>query len=444
MHIAYWSSKMVWVSFLDPSHLFEREMIQNFILTGGKVGIHRNSLDHQLDDFALVRPTIVSSTPRFWNLVYNQYLDVLSQEHKLYLKSLKDRLQEGQDPAIANIPQAPNVSLDCFCERYGASEVGDIATGGNVFADTTVKLIDVPEMGYLTSDNPPRGEICVQSIAMVDGYFKNDAETADKFDDGYFRTGDIGVMEKVGKITVIDRKKNIFKLAQGEFVSPERLENMYTSSSHLIEQVYFYGNSLQMNVVAVVIPHKDGLMERLSTSNGHLVYCLVRNTNGSSSEERMQSVLTELSQHICLQQLSNKVVVVKGDLSRPNLDLHGDDYKMICNSVDVIIHNGAVVNAALPYEALKSSNVESTKEIIAMSRKGRSKFIHYVSTVGVFAPEILSDPISEESDPSPQDRLCELSGYSQSPNGLLISWFYLQLKTVLSKETFPGNLSHWL
>ena len=54
--------------------------------------------------------------------------------------------------------------------------------------------------------------------------------------------------------------------------------------------------------------------------------------------------------------------------------------------------------------ALKSSNVESTKEIIAMSRKGRSKFIHYVSTVGVFAPEILSDPISEESDPSPQDR----------------------------------------
>lgn len=64
----------------------------------------------------------------------------------------------------------------------------------------------------------------------------------------------------------------------------------------------------------------------------------------------MQSVLTELSQHICLQQFANKVVVVKGDLSRPNLDLHGDDYKMICNSVDVIIHNGAVVNATLPYE----------------------------------------------------------------------------------------------
>lgn len=126
-------------------------------------------------------------------------------------------------------------------------------------------------MGYLTTDNPPRGEICVQSTAMVDGYFKNDAETADKFVDGYFRTGDIGVMEKVGKITVIDRKKNIFKLAQGEFVSPERLENLYTSSSHLIEQVYVYGNSLQMNVVAVVVPHENSLMEKLNNSNGMLL-----------------------------------------------------------------------------------------------------------------------------------------------------------------------------
>lgn len=50
---AYWSSKMVWVSLLDPSHLFEREMIQNFILMGGKVGIHRNSLDHVSSKFCV-------------------------------------------------------------------------------------------------------------------------------------------------------------------------------------------------------------------------------------------------------------------------------------------------------------------------------------------------------------------------------------------------------
>ena len=54
--------------------------------------------------------------------------------------------------------------------------------------------------------------------------------------------------------------------------------------------------------------------------------------------------------------------------------------------------------------ALKSSNVDSTKEIIKIACNGRSKFIHYVSTVGIFATEILSDPISEDTAPSSQDR----------------------------------------
>lgn len=104
------------------------------------------------------------------------------------------------------------------------SQVGGISNAGSVISDAKVKLVDVPEMGYLTTDSPPRGEICVQTTAMVDGYYKNDVETAEKFVDGYFRTGDIGVMESPDKVRIIDRKKNLFKLAQGEFVSPERLD----------------------------------------------------------------------------------------------------------------------------------------------------------------------------------------------------------------------------
>lgn len=78
--------------------------------------------------------------------------------------------------------------------------------------------------------------------------------------------------------------------------------------------------------------------------------CFIILYKGSSPDERMQSILNELKQHISLEECCNKVVVVKGDLSRPNLGLNEDDYMMICNSADVIIHNGAVVNAALPYE----------------------------------------------------------------------------------------------
>ncbi len=124
-----------------------------------------------------------------------------------------------------------------------------------------VKLIDAPEMGYFTTDNPPRGEICVNTPAMVDGYFKSPKITAEKFVDGYFLTGDIGVMEDVYKVRIIDRKKNIFKLAQGEFVSPERLEALYTEASCLISQMYVYGNSLQSNIVAVVVPDREEILK---------------------------------------------------------------------------------------------------------------------------------------------------------------------------------------
>ena len=124
-----------------------------------------------------------------------------------------------------------------------------------------IRLRDVPEMGYLTTDTPPRGEICVKTSYMISGYYKNAEETSEKFQDGYFCTGDIGVMERLGFVRVIDRKKNIFKLAQGEFVAPERIESIFESNSNLVEQMYIYGNLYQTNVVGVVVPHHEGLME---------------------------------------------------------------------------------------------------------------------------------------------------------------------------------------
>ena len=106
--------------------------------------------------------------------------------------------------------------------------VGGIASNGKIHTGNEFKLLDVPEMGYLTTDRPPRGELCVKTPTMVTGYYKNEEEMREKFVDGYFRTGDIVVLEGNNSVRIIDRKKNLFKLAQGEFVSPERLEVKYT------------------------------------------------------------------------------------------------------------------------------------------------------------------------------------------------------------------------
>jgi len=74
-------------------------------------------------------------------------------------------------------------------------------------------------MGYTKADIPfPRGELVVKSKTMAAGYFRNEEETTRAFVDGWFRTGDIVQVEKPGSVRVIDRKKDIFKLAQGEYI----------------------------------------------------------------------------------------------------------------------------------------------------------------------------------------------------------------------------------
>ena len=68
-------------------------------------------------------------------------------------------------------------------------------------------------------------------------------------------TGDVGLIYPNGSVKIIDRSKNIFKLSQGEYIAPEKLENIFVLSPY-IAQSMVYGDSLKSNVVAVVIPEE--------------------------------------------------------------------------------------------------------------------------------------------------------------------------------------------
>ena len=121
-------------------------------------------------------------------------------------------------------------------EAYGQTETAgggtmtwasDMTSGhvGPVFNSCELMLKTVEDMNYTVNDKPyPRGEICFRGNNIFKGYYKDEKKTEETFtEDGWLMTGDIGFIDNKGRVTIIDRKKSLFKLAQGEYISPEKV-----------------------------------------------------------------------------------------------------------------------------------------------------------------------------------------------------------------------------
>lgn len=189
-------------------------------------------------------------------------------------------------------PLSENVMIFFRCllgvgvvEGYGQTEgtaaatishPDDIATVGHVggpTGGTEICLFDVPEMGYLQSDREHRGlpcegrgEICVRGPNVFKGYYKDDEKTRETIDDEcWLHSGDIGLWRLDGTLQIIDRKKNIFKLAQGEYVAPEKIENIL-GRSPLIAQCFVYGDSKESALVAIIVPDEEPVRQWAKTN----------------------------------------------------------------------------------------------------------------------------------------------------------------------------------
>ncbi|XP_031260670.1 long chain acyl-CoA synthetase 7, peroxisomal-like isoform X1 [Pistacia vera] len=298
----------IYISYLPLAHIYERTNQILSVYYGVAIGFYQGDNMKLMDDLSALKPTLFCSVPRLYNRIYAGITNAVKTsgtlKEKLFtaaFNSKKQAIVNGQNPSsmwdrlVFNkikeklggrvrfmgsgaSPLSPDV-MDflkvCFgcqvLEGYGMTETscviscmddGDILSGhvGSPNPACEVKLVDVPEMNYTSEDEPyPRGEICVRGSTVFLGYYKDEVQTREVMDeDGWLHTGDIGLWLSGGRLKIIDRKKNIFKLAQGEYVAPEKVENVYAKCK-FISQCFIYGDSFNSCLVAVVAVDPDVL-----------------------------------------------------------------------------------------------------------------------------------------------------------------------------------------
>eukprot|EP00708_Paratrimastix_pyriformis_P002079 GAFH01000818.1.p1 GENE.GAFH01000818.1~~GAFH01000818.1.p1 ORF type:complete len:653 (+),score=225.30 GAFH01000818.1:47-2005(+) len=300
------------IGYLPLAHIFERVVELLVVSRAGAVGYSQGDVSKLVDDIRVLRPTMLPGVPRVFNKTYaalraatesgfflKRWAFNLAYRHKdraldkgqetprtdrLIFNKIRERfggrirlIFSGSAPLPPEVARYLRVVFGCpVVEGYALTETSssaavtstDNVTYGNVgFAlpGIEIKLMDLPEMGYLVQDTPPRGEICLRGPAVFQGYYKDPATTASVLRDGWVHSGDVGTYVMGNRLKIIDRVKNIFKLSQGEFVAADRVESIY-SASPLVSQVMVHGERTMNGLVGLVVPNPDGVAHWCQTN----------------------------------------------------------------------------------------------------------------------------------------------------------------------------------
>ncbi|KAI8465586.1 MAG: hypothetical protein J3K34DRAFT_525246 [Monoraphidium minutum] len=307
-------------SFLTLAHIFDRVVEEFLIMQAGCIGYYTGHIARMLDDVAAFRPTAFAGVPRVFERIYSGALGKVDKQPPLARLAFRlamgwkgSLIRAGARPesasAVADLlvfnkfksalggecraiisggaPLPPHVlefvqvAMCCpVLQGYGLTEscaasfvtppydASLVGTVGPPMPGIQVRLEAVPELGYSPHGAKPQGEVCLRGPALFSGYYKQPELTAEAVDaDGFFHTGDIGEFTPAGALRIIDRRKNIFKLSQGEYVAVEAVEAALEQCP-LVEQLWLYGSSYQPCLVAVVVPCRAALASWAAAAGG--------------------------------------------------------------------------------------------------------------------------------------------------------------------------------
>lgn len=264
-------------NYMPMSHYGGKALVLTTLASGGTAYFAAApDMSRLFDDIAAVRPTVLPLIPRVSEMIFSRYQRELNQRsaptsdpatvRAQAMTHLRENVLGGRLLLAASGSAPLSAELTTFIETclrihltigYGTTETGNVLNDGRVVRPPVIdyKLVDVPELGYFNTDRPyPRGELLVKSEVLSPGYYHRPEATDTAFDDeGYYRTGD--VMAEIGPdhLEFVDRRSNVVKLSQGEFVALSHLESVFVASPY-VRQIFVYGSSRREFVLAVVVP----------------------------------------------------------------------------------------------------------------------------------------------------------------------------------------------
>jgi long-chain acyl-CoA synthetase len=296
----------VHISYLPLAHIYGRLVDLTALVCGGATGYFRGDILGLVDDMKILKPANFISVPRLFNRfnsavraatieapgvrgalsrqavstkTANMKLPIgqATNKHFLYDRIWTPKVRAAVGLQNANTMVSGSALLDPEVQEFLRAAFGINFVQGfgltETFATASVQLLNdfstgnigpphpcdemcvesVPEFDYTVNDKPyPRGELLIRGFNVFDRYWKNEEETKKAIDaDGWFHTGDIAEVDNMGRFRIIDRKKNVLKLSQGEYISPERIENVYLANTSLINIAFVHGDAKESALVGI-------------------------------------------------------------------------------------------------------------------------------------------------------------------------------------------------
>src|SRR6266403_1747704 len=212
------------LSFLPLAHVYGRTMDYIYIFQGAALA-YVESVDAVAQALLEVRPTITAAVPRFFEKIYARLVEQGSKNTGVKRMLFDWAMRVAEMSAQWRASQS-HANLAVTLQQ----KLADALVYRKIRIGSSGKPI--PNVQVRAAED---GEILVKGPCVMQGYYKNPEATREVLgEDGWFRTGDIGYVDKDNYLFITDRKKDLIKTAAGKFVAPQPIENALKTSPYIL------------------------------------------------------------------------------------------------------------------------------------------------------------------------------------------------------------------